>query len=73
MELNVPQTDREMLRSLAGVLRDGGPNADRLRMVMGSALRGEELIDFKRFLEMAPLEILDLERSKDSGEREIDW
>jgi hypothetical protein len=73
MELNVPQKDREMLRSLAGVLRNGGIDADRLRLVMGSALKGEQMINFKCFLEMAPLELLDLERPQDSGEREIDW
>jgi hypothetical protein len=73
MELNVPQKDREMLRSLAAILKDGGVDADRVRMVMGSALQGEELINFKQLLELAPLEGVDLERSADTGEREIDW
>ena len=73
MELNVPQTDREMLRSVAGVLRAGGVEAVRMRLVMGSALKGEELINFKTFLEMAPLEGVELVRSNETGEREIDW
>ncbi len=71
MELNVPQKDRELLGSLAGVLRDDGAEADRVRSLVKAALEGEELINFKKFLEMAPLEGVDLTRSKDTGIREI--
>ena len=73
MELSVPKQDRELLKSVASQLRKGGFDADRMRMLLKSAVKGEELIDFKSFLEMAPLEGVDLERSKDTGWREIDW
>ncbi len=73
MELSVPTQDRELLRSVASELRKGGFDADRMRMLLKSAVQGEDLIDFKAFLEMAPLEGVDLRRSKDTGWREIDW
>jgi len=65
--------DRELLKSVASELRRGGFNADRMRMLLKSALKGEDLIDFKTFLEMAPLAGVNLERSNDTGWREIDW
>ena len=73
MELSVPTQDRELLKTVASQLRKGGFDADRMRMLLRSAVKGEDLIDFKTFLEMAPLEGVDLERSKDTGWREIDW
>ena len=73
MELNVPKEDREMLRSVAAELRKGGLDANRMRVVLNSALAGETLLDFKKYLEMAPLEGLDLERATDPGLRDIDW
>ena len=73
MELSVPTQDRELLKSVASQLRKGGFDADRMRMLLKSAVKGEDLIDFKIFLEMAPLEGVNLERSKDTGWREIDW
>ena len=73
MELSAPTQDRELLRSVASELRKGGFDADRMRMLLKSAVEGEDLIDFKAFLEMAPLEGVDLKRSKDKGWREIDW
>jgi len=73
MELSVPTQDRELLKSVASQLRKGGFDADRMRMLLKSAVKGEDLIDFKTFLEMAPLEGVDLERSKDTGWRKIDW
>ena len=73
MELSVPKQDRGLLRSVASELRKGGFEADRMRMLLKSAVNGEDLIDFKAFLEMAPLEGVDLKRSKDTGWREIDW
>ncbi len=73
MELSVPVQDRELLRSVASELKKGGFDADRMRMLLKSAVNGEDLIDFKAFLEMAPLEGVDLKRIKDTGWREIDW
>ena len=73
MEINVPQNDREMLSSLASILRAGGIDADRVRMVLGSALKGEELINFKQLLELAPLDGVDLERSRDTGLRDSEF
>lgn len=71
MELAVPKQDRDTLRRVASQLREGGNDADRLRMVIASALEGEELINFKKFLEMAPLDDLELERSTETGIRDI--
>lgn len=73
MELNVPKGDREMLRSVAAELRKGGLDAERLRVVLNSVMAGETLLDFKKYLEMAPLEGIDLERSVDPERRDIDW
>ncbi len=73
LELNVPGRDKETLRRVAAELRKGGFDAERLRVVLASALNGEELINFKKYLEMAPLEGVELERSKDTGLREIDF
>ena len=73
IELSAPMQDRELLKSVASELRRGGFNADRMRMLLKSALKGEDLIDFKTFLEMAPLAGVNLERSNDTGWREIDW
>jgi len=73
MELNVPKEDREMLRSVATELRKGGLDAERMRVVLNSALTGESLLDFKKYLELAPLDGMDLERSGDPGRRDIDW
>lgn len=72
LELNVPMQDREMLRSVATELRKGGYFAERMRAVLTSTLAGEELLDFKKFLELAPLDGVDLERSKETGWRDID-
>jgi hypothetical protein len=72
LELNVPAQDREMLRSVATELRKGGYFAERMRAVLTSTLAGEELLDFKKFLELAPLDGVDLERSKETGWRDID-
>ena len=72
LELNAPRQDREMLRSIASELRKGGFSAERMRMVLASTLAGEELLDFKKFLELAPLDGVELERSKETGWRDID-
>ena len=72
LELNVPKQDRETLRSIASELRKGGFSAERVRMVLTSTLAGEELVDFKKFLELAPLDGVELERSKETGGRNID-
>jgi hypothetical protein len=72
LELNVPMQDREMLRSIASELRKGGFSAERMRLVLTSTLAGEELLDFKKFLELAPLDGVELERSKETGWRDLD-
>jgi hypothetical protein len=72
LEVNVPSEDKELLRSVASMLRSGGVDADRIRSILESALAGEELFDFKKYLESAPLEGVDLHRSKKTRRREID-
>jgi hypothetical protein len=41
--------------------------ADRIRLALKSALVKQESISFKEFLESAPLEDIDFERSSDPG------
>ena len=72
LEINIPESDRKLLRATAAQLRAGGPNADQIRTVLESSLTGNELVDFKQFLELAPMEDIDLERNKDTN-REMEF
>jgi len=71
MELNVPDTDRELIRKAAANLRAGGDVAEKTRMALLSVINPFEGMGLKELLEAAPLEELDLERSKETW-RDID-
>lgn len=71
LEVTIPETDRDSLREIAAILRRDDFQAEHLRFVLESFLEGDVLLDFKKYLELAPLEGLDLERTKDSGIRDV--
>lgn len=71
MEINVPKADREMLRKAAAKLRAGGQVAERIRAVLDSILNPFDGLTLKELLESAPLEGVDLERSRETA-RDID-
>lgn len=73
LEINVPKKDKDLLRSVASLLRNGGVRAGNIRQLLESAVAGEELVNFKKYLEMAPLEGVDIERSTDPGLRNIEF
>jgi hypothetical protein len=72
LELTLPEKDRDSLREIAAILRRDDFRAEHLRVVLESFLEGDVLLDFKKFLELAPLEGLDFERSGDTGIRDVD-
>jgi hypothetical protein len=73
LELTVPAKDRDLLRQVAARLREDDIESEHLRVTIQSVLDGEVLVDFKKYLELAPLEELDLERDRDSTIRDIEW
>ncbi|MCW8873956.1 hypothetical protein ACFL33_03020 [Pseudomonadota bacterium] len=72
MEISIPDQDRELLKTVAANLRAGGATAENTRNILESARSPYIGLNFKEFLESAPLEELDLERSRDSGIRDVD-
>lgn len=72
MELSVPGKDRDLMRRVAAQLRSDGSDAERLRLIMQSALEGETLIDFKKYLELVSVEDLDLDRDREPGIRNFE-
>ena len=72
LEINVPEHDRDLLRVVAAELRAGGTIAGRIRNALQSALAHKQPVSFKEFLESAPMEGIDLERSGEPG-REIEF
>jgi hypothetical protein len=72
LEINVPEQDRSLLRAAAAELRSGGLVAGRVRQALQSVLANSEPVSFKEFLESAPMEGVEFERSRDSG-REIQF
>ena len=71
MEVNVPDTDRELVRQTAANLRAGGEIAEKTRLALSAVLNPYEGMNLKELIEAAPLEGLDLERSKETW-RDID-
>jgi hypothetical protein len=71
MEISVPEGDRELLRQTAANLRVGGDLAEKTRMALLSVINPYEGMGLKELLEAAPLEDLDLERSRETW-RDID-
>ena len=72
MEINVPERDRDVMRAIAARLRGGGFVADQTRQALESALRPLDSMNFKELLEAAPLEGVELERTKDTW-RDIEF
>ena len=72
MEVSVPESDRELLRQTAANLRAGGEIADKTRSAMRSVINPYTGMNFKELLEAAPLEGVDLERSKETW-RDIEF
>ena len=66
MEISVPESDKSLIKSIAAKLRDGSDEADDFRNTLKIALNQPHAMTFKEMLECAPLEGIDLERSKES-------
>jgi hypothetical protein len=71
MELSVPDADCELIRQTAANLRAGGDLAEKTRMALLTVINPYEGMNFKELLEAAPIEGLELERSKETW-RDID-
>ena len=72
VEINIPETDKPLIRDVAQGLRAGGEAAEKIRAAMKSALNPYRGMGLKEILENAPpLDELDLERSKETA-RDID-
>jgi hypothetical protein len=73
MEVNVPDSDRDLIRQTAANLRAGGGIAERIRSALSSVLNPYIGMNLKEIIENAPpLDELDLERSKETA-RDIDF
>ena len=66
VEVAVPETDRELIRQTAANLRAGGEIAEKTRAAMRSVINPYAGMNFKQLLEAAPIEDLELERSKET-------
>jgi hypothetical protein len=66
MEVSVPDSDRELIRQTAANLRAGGELAEKTRDALSSVLNPYEGMNLKELIESAPLEGLELERSKET-------
>lgn len=66
VEVNIPETDKPLIRDVAKGLRSGGETADKIRTAMKSALNPYSGMDLRELLENSPLDELDLERSKET-------
>ena len=71
LEVSVPDTDCELIRQTAANLRAGGEIAEQTRAAIRSVINPYAGMNFKQLLEAAPIEDLDLERSKETA-RDID-
>ena len=71
VEVSVPDTDCELIRQTAANLRAGGEIAEQTRAAIRSVINPYAGMNFKQLLEAAPIEDLDLERSKETA-RDID-
>jgi len=68
MEINIPESDRELLRKAAENLRAGGVLAEQTRTALSAIINPYEGMGLKQLIENAPpLDMLDLERSTETG------
>ena len=72
VEVNVPDSDRDLIRQTAANLRAGGNIAEQTRLALSSVLNPYEGMNLRELLENSPLGELDLERSKETW-RDIDF
>jgi hypothetical protein len=71
MDITVPDRDRELLKEIAANLRAGGELADKTRSTLCKVQNPYAGMNFKQFLEAAPIEGLEFERSRETA-RDID-
>lgn len=71
VEVAVPDSDRDLIRQTAANLRAGGEIAERTRAAMQSVIDPYAGMNLKQLLEAAPIEDLELERSRETW-RDID-
>lgn len=71
VEVNVPDSDRDLIRQTAANLRAGGDIAEQTRLALSSVFNPYEGMNLKELLENSPLGELELERSKETW-RDID-
>jgi hypothetical protein len=62
MEVSIPDQDREAVKALAANLRAGGQLAENTRQLLVNLLSPYINMNFKEFLEAAPIDDLDLKR-----------
>ena len=72
VEVNVPDTDRELIRELAANLRSGGAAAEEIRTTLKAVINPYAGMTFKELIEAMPEGELDIERSKEPG-RDIEF
>jgi len=66
MEINVPESDRALLRQAAENLRAGGVLAEQTRAALAAVVNPFAGMGLKELIENAPpLDVLDLERSRE--------
>jgi len=72
MEINLPEKDKQLLKSVAASLRAGGQAAEEIRTALRSVVNPYEGMSSKELLEAAPLEGVDLERSTETA-RDVEF
>ena len=72
VEVNVPESDRELVRELAASLRSGGAAAEELRTALKAVINPYAGMTLKKLIEAMPEGELDIRRSRDPG-REIEF
>jgi len=63
MEISIPEQDKEIMKRVAANLRTGGVIAENTRNLLNSTQNPYVGLNFKEFLEAAPLGELELDRS----------
>jgi hypothetical protein len=65
VEVQASEDDAELIRSLARCLRDDERVAARVRRQLRATIKGKAVLSLKELLAAAPLEGVDLDRSRD--------
>ena len=72
VEVNVPENDKSLIKAIAAKLRNTHQESEEFRHSLLNALASPRPMNFKELLECAPLDGVDLERSRE-GWREIEF